>query len=211
IDVNKVKGPSTSNSFDALKNMDIGDEYGTSSSRSTHEEDSESELKSAQWNEDLVSDDEVDEYIFPEGDKTKPIISLLEETRLYTMQRLVHMKTIAMNLEDKITPSIIKRLEALKEEQRLWELYGIPCVHSVAGYLFLNKEPNEGVDHWTSMKHEYMKQLLVEEEENRVLKEKTRQEEFDEEAMRLKLEEEARYKKEYQVRLREDEEFKYNQ
>ncbi|GJT41696.1 ribonuclease H-like domain-containing protein [Tanacetum coccineum] len=51
------------------QNMDIGAEYGTSSSRSTHEEDSESGLKSAQWNEDLMSDDEVDEYIFLEGDK----------------------------------------------------------------------------------------------------------------------------------------------
>ncbi|GJS05620.1 hypothetical protein Tco_0322128 [Tanacetum coccineum] len=64
----KVKGTSTSNSFDALKNMDIRAEDKTSSSRSTHEEDSESELKTDQC-DDLVSDDEVDEYIFPEDDK----------------------------------------------------------------------------------------------------------------------------------------------
>ncbi|GJY92278.1 retrovirus-related pol polyprotein from transposon TNT 1-94 [Tanacetum coccineum] len=68
IDVNKVKGTSTSNSFDALKNMDIRAEDETSSSRSTHEEDSESELKTDQC-DDLMSDDEVDEYIFPEDDK----------------------------------------------------------------------------------------------------------------------------------------------
>ncbi|GJR71286.1 hypothetical protein Tco_0083651 [Tanacetum coccineum] len=106
---------------------------------------------------------------------------MLKVIRLYIIQRLVHMNTIDMNLEDRITPSIKKRLEALKEEQRfwtvnpsgfqeldvrkgdesfgvnlhlktymcrLWELSSIPYVHSVAAYLFLNKEPDEGVDHW---------------------------------------------------------------
>ncbi|GJU12923.1 hypothetical protein Tco_1135319 [Tanacetum coccineum] len=33
---------------------------------------------------------------------------------------------------------------------KLWELSGIPCVHSVATYVFLNKVPDEGVDHWYS-------------------------------------------------------------
>ncbi|GJZ56575.1 hypothetical protein Tco_0611768 [Tanacetum coccineum] len=112
--------------------------------------------------------------------RTKPTIIMLEDIRLYIMQRLVQMKTKAMNLEDRITPSIRKRLEILKEQQRfwtvipsgfqepevrqgdqsfrvnlqlkkcmrkLWELSGIPCVHSVAAYLFLNKEPDEGADH----------------------------------------------------------------
>ncbi|GKB23933.1 hypothetical protein Tco_0863334 [Tanacetum coccineum] len=188
---------------------------------------------------------------------------------------------------------------------------GIPCVHSVAAYLFLNKEPNEGVDHeysqetWfeayqprknrvkaksennsqvvvevlreaevrevvaeaigessggrgratgrggrssrargrggrgqarggrgrgkgvtamlvdeekmneeeirKNMEHEYMEQILIEEEEKRIAAEKAIQEEFDEEAVRLTLEEEARYEKEYQDKIREDEESEYNQ
>ncbi|GJU64612.1 hypothetical protein Tco_1246447, partial [Tanacetum coccineum] len=33
---------------------------------------------------------------------------------------------------------------------KLWELSGIPCVHSVATYLFLNMVPDDGVDHWYS-------------------------------------------------------------
>ncbi|GJT31623.1 calcium/proton exchanger [Tanacetum coccineum] len=49
----------------------------------------------------------------------KPIITMLEEIRLYIMQRLVAMNKIATNLEDTITPSIRKRLELLKEKQRL--------------------------------------------------------------------------------------------
>ncbi|GJS46749.1 hypothetical protein Tco_0596870 [Tanacetum coccineum] len=39
----------------------------------------------------------------------KPIITMLEETRLYIMQRLVAMNKIATNLQDTITPSIRKR------------------------------------------------------------------------------------------------------
>ncbi|GKB18896.1 hypothetical protein Tco_0852819, partial [Tanacetum coccineum] len=50
----------------------------------------------------------------------KPIITMLEEIRLYIMQRLVVMNKIATNLEDIITPSIRKRLELLKEKQREW-------------------------------------------------------------------------------------------
>ncbi|GKD53702.1 calcium/proton exchanger, partial [Tanacetum coccineum] len=111
--------------------------------------------------------------------RTKPIITMLEDIRLYIMQRPVQMKIISINLEDKITPFTRKRLEVMKKKQRLWtvvpsgfqelevrkgeesfgvnlhlkkcmcklwELLGIPCVHFVAAYLFLNKEPNEGVD-----------------------------------------------------------------
>ncbi|GJX29432.1 hypothetical protein Tco_0237511 [Tanacetum coccineum] len=54
------------------------------------------------------------------GFRTKPIITILEDIRLYIMQRLVEMKTKVMNLEVRITPSIRKRLEILKEQQRFW-------------------------------------------------------------------------------------------
>ncbi|GJS58280.1 zinc finger, RanBP2-type containing protein [Tanacetum coccineum] len=63
--VNKVSNPSTSNSFDALNNM----EEGVSSSRNTQENDHETGPKTSQWNEDHDYDNEVDEFIFPEGDK----------------------------------------------------------------------------------------------------------------------------------------------
>ncbi|GKC74180.1 calcium/proton exchanger, partial [Tanacetum coccineum] len=54
------------------------------------------------------------------GPRHKPIVTMLEEIRLYIMQRLVSMNKIAFNLEDNITPSIRKRLELLKEKQREW-------------------------------------------------------------------------------------------
>ncbi|GKD69685.1 cysteine-rich receptor-like protein kinase [Tanacetum coccineum] len=63
--VNKVNTLSTSNSFDAFNNM----EEGVSSSRKSQEVDHETGPKTSQWNEDHESDTEVDEFIYPEGDK----------------------------------------------------------------------------------------------------------------------------------------------
>ncbi|GKE77684.1 hypothetical protein Tco_1543804 [Tanacetum coccineum] len=71
----KANAPSTSNSFDLLKNVDVGDECGVSSSMGNHEEEqavghaTASKHTSCSWNEDFESNDEVDEVIFPEGNK----------------------------------------------------------------------------------------------------------------------------------------------
>ncbi|GJS17730.1 hypothetical protein Tco_0412202 [Tanacetum coccineum] len=108
----------------------------------------------------------------------KPIITMLEDIRVYLMQRIVALHNIAVNLEDHITPTVRKKLEYLKREQRnwtvflsayqllevrcgdsafgvnlgektcacrLWQLSGIPCIHAVAGYMHLNRDPDEGV------------------------------------------------------------------
>ncbi|GJV57108.1 zinc finger, PMZ-type containing protein [Tanacetum coccineum] len=115
--------------------------------------------------------------------RTKPIITMLEDIRLYVMQRLVAMNRVARTWEHSITPSIRKRVEVLKEKQRDWmvipsgfqvlevrkgheaygvnihlkecmcrmsQLSGIPCVHSVAAYNHMNRDPIEGVDHFYS-------------------------------------------------------------
>ncbi|GKB10950.1 retrovirus-related pol polyprotein from transposon TNT 1-94 [Tanacetum coccineum] len=60
--INKANGLSTSNSFDILNKVDIGDDCGISSSTA-------SEHTPSMWNKDFESDDEVDEVIFPEGNK----------------------------------------------------------------------------------------------------------------------------------------------
>nr|GEV19388.1 hypothetical protein [Tanacetum cinerariifolium] len=67
--INKIKGPSTSNSFDALNTTDVEDEREISSSRGNQEEEQEAGLKVSQLNEHVESDDEVDEFISPERDK----------------------------------------------------------------------------------------------------------------------------------------------
>ncbi|GKD01600.1 hypothetical protein Tco_1171874 [Tanacetum coccineum] len=84
------------------------------------------------------------------GPRMKPIITMLEEIRLYIMQRLVTMNKLAFSLEDTITPSIRKRLKILKEKQRMWELSGIPCVHAVAAYIHVGYDLDAGVSHWYS-------------------------------------------------------------
>ena len=55
----------------------------------------------------------------------KPIITMLEEIRVYLMQRLHSMHNLASNLVDTITPSVRKNIEHLKDIQRYWEVY--PC------------------------------------------------------------------------------------
>ncbi|GJS47111.1 splicing factor [Tanacetum coccineum] len=53
----------------------------------------------------------------------KPIITMLEDIRIYIMQRVYHMNKLSFKLEDTITPSVRKKLEYLKEKQRSWLVY----------------------------------------------------------------------------------------
>lgn len=34
----------------------------------------------------------------------------------------------------------------------MWELFGIPCIHAVAAYAHLGRNPEEGVHEWYSQK-----------------------------------------------------------
>ncbi|GJZ34953.1 reverse transcriptase domain-containing protein [Tanacetum coccineum] len=65
----QIDGPSTLNSFDALNTMNVEDKCGTSSSRGNLEEEQVEGTKESHLNEHVESDEEVDEFIFPEGDK----------------------------------------------------------------------------------------------------------------------------------------------
>nr|GEV59723.1 hypothetical protein [Tanacetum cinerariifolium] len=47
----------------------------------------------------------------------KPLITMLEEIRVYLMQRLYSMHNLAANLGDNITPSIKKEIERLKHSK----------------------------------------------------------------------------------------------
>ncbi|GJU15872.1 RNA-directed DNA polymerase, eukaryota, reverse transcriptase zinc-binding domain protein [Tanacetum coccineum] len=53
----------------------------------------------------------------------KPIITMLEDIRVYVMQRNWNMSKQASELQDQITPSIRKRLDHLKVEQRKWQVF----------------------------------------------------------------------------------------
>ncbi|GKB79282.1 zinc finger, PMZ-type containing protein, partial [Tanacetum coccineum] len=113
----------------------------------------------------------------------KPIITMLEDIRVYIMQRVWFLNKTAMELNDTITPFARRHLEFMKIRQRkwvvyasgfqevevrrqdeafgvnihlkkcackMWELTGLPCVHAVAGYIHLKKDPELGVTEWFS-------------------------------------------------------------
>nr|GEX61120.1 hypothetical protein [Tanacetum cinerariifolium] len=51
--------------------------------------------------------------------RCKPIITMLEDIRIYIIQRMCHMNKLSFKLEDTITPSVRKKLEYLKEKTML--------------------------------------------------------------------------------------------
>ncbi|GJS13135.1 hypothetical protein Tco_0407607, partial [Tanacetum coccineum] len=66
----QMDGPSTSNSFDLLNSVDVGDGCGVSSSMGNQAVGHDTGTHtSSTWNEEFESDDEVDEVIFSEGNK----------------------------------------------------------------------------------------------------------------------------------------------
>ncbi|PWA46523.1 hypothetical protein CTI12_AA507900 [Artemisia annua] len=68
----------------------------------------------------------------------KPIITMLEDIRIYLMQRLVVMSDKARELGDVITPSVRKEIEHKKKFLTYWEMY-------VSGYKeFKVRKLNEG-------------------------------------------------------------------
>ncbi|KAD5508165.1 hypothetical protein E3N88_15868 [Mikania micrantha] len=110
-----------------------------------------------------------------------PIITMLEEIRLFVMQRVFLMATKAEKMEYDVCPTIRKKLEDIKVKQRhwkvipssnikfeirnekdayvvnideqtcscrSWQLSGIPCVHTVAALVFINKDPETYVSNW---------------------------------------------------------------
>ncbi|GJY14874.1 hypothetical protein Tco_0385296 [Tanacetum coccineum] len=62
--------------------------------------------------------------------------------------RILAMHNIDLNLEDQLTPTVKKKLKFLKREQRLWQLSEVSCIHTVAGYMHLNRDPGDGASHW---------------------------------------------------------------
>ncbi|XP_022635890.1 uncharacterized protein LOC111240489 [Vigna radiata var. radiata] len=75
--------------------------------------------------------------------RTKPIISLLEDIRLYMMKRWATNRSRVTSFKSSICPKIQSRLN--KEAQqtkywipRKWSISGIPCVHALTAMRFLN-------------------------------------------------------------------------
>nr|GEY90602.1 hypothetical protein [Tanacetum cinerariifolium] len=97
--------------------------------------------------------------------RTKPIISMPEEIKVYLMQRIVAMNKKAVNLNDIICHAIRKELEMLKKNTkgigRLFLVdnsylrFGKRMRGLGAAYCMLNQDPGKGVSSW------YSKQMWV--------------------------------------------------
>ncbi|GJU38347.1 hypothetical protein Tco_1191304 [Tanacetum coccineum] len=102
----------------------------------------------------------------------KPIITMLEDIRVYIMQRIFCMNKLAFDNKDSITPSVRRQMEYNKRIQREIEVrrgdqsFGvnlhqmkyvcklvvkwIPYVYAMTGYMHMKINPYMGVDEWYS-------------------------------------------------------------
>ncbi|GKC84367.1 hypothetical protein Tco_1140084, partial [Tanacetum coccineum] len=79
-----------------------------------------------------------------------PIIFMLEDIRVYIMQRNWSMSKLAATLNDNITLSI-RNGEFYLVDIRLWSLSGVPCVHALAAFLHFKLNPYDGVSSWVKL------------------------------------------------------------
>ncbi|CAI9299761.1 unnamed protein product [Lactuca saligna] len=79
--------------------------------------------------------------------RKKPIITMLEEIRLYMMDIIYNMKLKGQQWRNHICPEIRDKVNLLKKDQRHYQqLNGYGCAHSVASISFLNKDVEAYVD-----------------------------------------------------------------
>ncbi|CAI9276308.1 unnamed protein product [Lactuca saligna] len=90
--------------------------------------------------------------------RKRPLITMLEEIRIYVMERLYRQKIKGQSWDLTICPTIRLKLSKLKDLQRTcacrtWQLTGYPCVHGYACIASLNRDVQEYVSPWftTSM------------------------------------------------------------
>ncbi|KAJ9538305.1 LOW QUALITY PROTEIN: hypothetical protein OSB04_031038 [Centaurea solstitialis] len=97
----------------------------------------------------------------------KPIITMLEAIRTILMERMNNMRRISDTWVEDICPSIKKKLDIAKDQQRFWSvipgglsmfevrlgndafiLSGLPCHHAVAALFYIHKHPEDYVPSW---------------------------------------------------------------
>nr|KAJ0209809.1 hypothetical protein LSAT_V11C400172910 [Lactuca sativa] len=82
--------------------------------------------------------------------RKKPIITILEELRLYMMDRIYNMKLKEQQWGNHIFPEIWDKVNLLKKIQRHYQLNRYGCDHFVASISFINKDVEAYVDNMFS-------------------------------------------------------------
>ncbi|GJU24662.1 hypothetical protein Tco_1163283 [Tanacetum coccineum] len=88
------------------------------------------------------------------GARGKPIITMLEDIRVYLMQMMWHWlgflsgyRVVEARRGDQ---SFGVNLHQIKCVCNMWQLSGIPCVNAIVGYMHMKMNPNLRVDEWYS-------------------------------------------------------------
>ncbi|GKA53522.1 hypothetical protein Tco_0746837 [Tanacetum coccineum] len=63
----------------------------------------------------------------------KPLLTVLEDIRVIVLERMNKVSEISRKWNPGVCPNIKKRLESLKEQQRMWQLSGIPWASGSRG------------------------------------------------------------------------------
>ncbi|KAL4554042.1 hypothetical protein LXL04_039842 [Taraxacum kok-saghyz] len=76
--------------------------------------------------------------------RRKPIISMLEDIRLYVMQRLFNQRVMEMEWDLEICPSVRRELQDMKVKQRM-AIDRNPCLHAMTAITSLNQNAEDYV------------------------------------------------------------------
>ncbi|GJW15785.1 multidrug resistance-associated protein 5, partial [Tanacetum coccineum] len=93
----------------------------------------------------------------------KPLLTMLEAIRVLVLEKMNKMREISRKWNPWVCPNIKKILEWLKEQQRMWQLSGLPCVHATKVIFLINKIPESYVPTWFEIEmyfvayHNYVK------------------------------------------------------
>ncbi|GJX66977.1 pentatricopeptide repeat-containing protein [Tanacetum coccineum] len=77
--------------------------------------------------------------------RNKPLITMLEAMRVIVMERMNTLRRMLDKWTYDICPNIQKRLELVKDQQRMWQLSGLPYSHAIAVIFKLNRRVEEYV------------------------------------------------------------------
>ncbi|KAL4581763.1 hypothetical protein LXL04_006291 [Taraxacum kok-saghyz] len=84
--------------------------------------------------------------------RTKPILTMLEEIRMYVMDRFFRMAKKHLTWGEDVCPAILKKLEEWFVDLRLSEISGIPCIHACADMRFTNQQSQDLISSWFNKK-----------------------------------------------------------
>nr|KAJ0202666.1 hypothetical protein LSAT_V11C500267730 [Lactuca sativa] len=83
--------------------------------------------------------------------RKKPLIIILEEIRIYIMDRFSFMNDECSKWKGNICPEVIKKMNLFGKNFRLWDLFGIPYVHVIAAINYIHQTPNGYISDYFSL------------------------------------------------------------